>query len=55
MKKIVPALVLLALAAGCSRDTYTTDPSASPALNTKAACEAAGGKWKALTHHCDTD
>jgi hypothetical protein len=22
---------------------------------TGAACEAAGGKWKPLTHHCDRD
>ena len=54
MKKIIPVLILLALGAGCARHS-TSSPSASPALDNKAACEAAGGKWKALTRHCDLD
>jgi hypothetical protein len=54
MRKMVPALVLLALVAGCARHS-ATEPSASPRPDNKAACESAGGKWKPLTHHCDMD
>ena len=53
MRAIVPALVLLALLTGCAR--HSTDPSASPRPDNKAACAAVGGKWKPITHHCDTD
>lgn len=54
MKKLIPVLALLALFAGCARHT-ASEPSASPALDNKAACENAGGHWKTLTQHCDTD
>jgi len=54
MKTLVPALLVLAVLAGCAHRS-STDPSASPRLNNKAACENAGGKWKPLTHHCDMD
>jgi hypothetical protein len=53
MKAIVSVLFVLAIFAGCAR--HSTEPSASPALKDKASCEAAGGKWKALTRHCDMD
>jgi hypothetical protein len=54
MKAIVPALVMLAVLAGCARHS-TNEPAASPGLDSKAACENAGGNWKPLTHHCDKD
>ena len=54
MRAIVPALVVLALLTGCAGHR-ANEPSASPALDNKAACEASGGKWKPLTHHCDMD
>ncbi len=54
MKALIPTLLLLAVFAGCARHT-ATEPSASPSLNSKAACQAAGGEWHAMTHHCDTD
>lgn len=54
MKAIASVLFLLALVTGCARHS-ATDPSASPSLKDKASCEAAGGKWKALTRHCDRD
>ena len=54
MKAIVPALMMLALVAGCARQS-ATESNASPGLDSKAACENAGGKWKPLTHHCDRE
>jgi hypothetical protein len=53
MRAVAPALIVLALLAGCAR--HATEPSASPGLDNRAACEAGGGKWKPLTHHCDRD
>ena len=53
MRAIVPALVLLALLTGCAR--HSNYPSASPRPDNQTACEAAGGKWKPITHHCDMD
>jgi hypothetical protein len=53
MRAIIPAVVMLALLAGCAR--HTSSGSASPATDNKASCEAAGGKWKTLTRHCDMD
>jgi hypothetical protein len=32
-----------------------TEPSASPKLNGKVACDAEGGKWNDLTRRCDPD
>ncbi len=54
MRAIVPALLIVAALTGCARHT-ATEPSASPTLDNRAACESAGGKWKPLTHHCDQD
>jgi hypothetical protein len=54
MRAIIPALFVLALMAGCARHT-STGPNASPATDNKTSCEAAGGKWKTLTRHCDMD
>jgi hypothetical protein len=54
MRAVVSALFLLALFTGCARHA-ANEPSASPDLDNKAACESAGGKWKPLTHHCDRD
>jgi hypothetical protein len=54
MKAIASVLVLFALVTGCARHT-TTDPNAAPKIKDRAACEAAGGKWKAITRHCDMD
>ena len=51
MKAIASVLFLLALVTGCARHT-SSDPSASPSLKDRASCEAAGGKWQALIHHC---
>src|SRR5262245_25646185 len=33
----------------------STEPSASPKLNGKVACDAEGGKWNDLTRRCDPD
>jgi len=54
MKTLIPALLALAVLAGCAHRS-STDPSASPRPDNKVACENAGGKWKPLTHHCDMD
>jgi hypothetical protein len=54
MKTIIPVLIVLALGVGCARHS-SNQPSASPSLDNKASCEAAGGKWKTLTRHCDMD
>jgi hypothetical protein len=54
MRALVPVLLILGVFAGCARHS-STEPSASPQLNNRADCEAAGGKWKAITHHCDRD
>ncbi len=54
MKALISLAILLGTFAGCARHTVT-QPSASPALDNKAACQAAGGEWHSLTHHCDTD
>ena len=51
MKAIASVLFLLALVTGCARHT-STEGSASPSLKDRASCEAAGGKWQALIHHC---
>jgi hypothetical protein len=51
MKAVASVLFLLALVTGCARHT-STEPSASPKFNDKVSCEAAGGKWQALIHHC---
>jgi hypothetical protein len=53
MKAIASVLFLVALfaGAGCARHT-STEPSASPTIKDKAACESAGGKWNVLTRHC---
>jgi hypothetical protein len=50
MKALAASLFILAVLAGCARNS--TQPSASPAYNDKASCEAAGGKWNMLTRHC---
>jgi len=34
---------------------HPTEPSASPKLNGKVACDAEGGKWNDLTRRCDPD
>lgn len=52
MKAIVPMLFVLAIFAGCARHT-STDASASPAINDRASCESAGGKWNPLTRNCN--
>jgi hypothetical protein len=54
MKALIPALLALAVFAGCAHHS-STDPSASTRTDKKVACENAGGKWKPLTHHCDMD
>jgi hypothetical protein len=51
MKAIASVLFLLAMVTGCARHT-STDPSASPAIKDKAACESAGGKWNVLIRNC---
>ena len=34
---------------------HATEPSASPKLNGKVACDAEGGKWNELTRRCAPD
>jgi hypothetical protein len=53
VKTVATALFIVAVFVGCAR--HSTEPSASPSFNDRASCEAAGGKWKALTRHCDRD
>jgi len=52
MKAIALVLFLLAVATGCARHSGS-DPSASPTLSDKRACENAGGKWVPLFRRCD--
>lgn len=55
IRLIAPTLLLAGTVAGCVHKTTVVEPSASPALTDRAACEAAGGEWHRLTHHCDRD
>jgi hypothetical protein len=52
MGKVISTLFLVAVFAGCAQHS-STEPSASPNLNGKVACDAEGGKWNDLTRHCD--
>jgi hypothetical protein len=54
MRNVISALVMLAVVTGCAQHS-STEPSASPRLNGKVACEAEGGKWNDLTRRCDPD
>ncbi len=52
MRKVISTLFILAVFAGCAQHS-STEPSASPTLNGKVACEAEGDKWNDLTRRCD--
>jgi hypothetical protein len=54
MRVALSVLFLVAVFAGCARHT-SGDGSASPKYKDRVSCEAAGGKWKPLFHHCDMD
>jgi hypothetical protein len=54
MRKVISTLFILAFFAGCAQYS-STEPSASPKLNSKVACDAEGGKWNDLTRRCDPD
>jgi hypothetical protein len=54
MRNVISTLFILAVFAGCAQHS-STEPSASPKLNGKVACEAQGDKWNDLTRRCDPD
>jgi hypothetical protein len=54
MRNVISTLFILAVFVGCAQHS-STEPSASPTLKGKGACEAEGGKWNDLTHRCDPD
>src|SRR5206468_1152445 len=48
MRKVISTLFIVVFFAGCAQYS-STEPSASPKLNGKAACDAEAGKWNDLT------
>jgi hypothetical protein len=54
MRNVISTLFIVVFFAGCAQYS-STEPSASPELKGKAACDAEGGKWNDLTRRCDPD
>jgi hypothetical protein len=59
MRNVISTLFILAVFGlavfgGCAQHS-STEPSASPGLSGKVACESEGGKWNEITRRCDPD